>query len=146
MVMMTAHAFDIEAMANHLRGQEGFRPAAYKCTEGYWTIGIGHRCDANAPTMTREEAEKTLRADIAIAQKEVSKLLKGDHPEGVEFILVSMTFQLGALGLSKFKKMLDHIHNKNYKAASKEMLKSLWAKQTPKRAKLLADAMKEINE
>ena len=49
-----------------------------------------------------------------------------------------MCYQLGLAGFSKFKKTISYIEKKNYKEASKEMLDSKWAKQTPNRAKKLS--------
>ncbi len=57
-----------------------------------------------------------------------------------------MTYQLGRGGLSKFKKMKGALCNgskPNYIDAANEMLDSKWAKkQTPRRAKELADRMR----
>lgn len=136
-------ALDREAMAAHLRSEEGFSPKPYKCSEGFWTIGFGHRCEFNTPTITKEEANKILMTDIDKAHQEARKLLKGVHPESVEFVVVSMIFQIGPAGVAKFKKMLAKVNAKDYKGASKEMLNSKWANQTPNRAKRLAFTMEE---
>ena len=53
-----------------------------------------------------------------------------------------MVYQMGATGVSKFKSTLSHINNGNYEMASKEMLNSNWAKQTPDRAVRLADLVR----
>jgi lysozyme len=141
--MEVESTFDREAMANHLRSEEGYSPKPYKCTQGFWTIGFGHRCEFDTPAINKEEANKLLMADIDKAYKEARKLLKGNHPESVEFVVVSMIFQLGPTGVSKFKKMLAKVNARDYKGASKEMLDSKWAKQTPNRAKRLAYTMEE---
>ena len=48
-----------------------------------------------------------------------------------------MIFQLGAKGVSKFKKMLYFLNKKQKFMASLEMLDSLWDLQTPERVKNL---------
>ena len=48
-----------------------------------------------------------------------------------------MLFQLGAKGVSKFKKMLHFLNKKQKLMASLEMLDSLWYLQTPERVKNL---------
>ena len=62
--------------------------------------------------------------------------------EAVKDVIVEMCYQMGVSGFSKFKKTIDHLMRKDYKAASEEMLDSRWAKQTPNRAKKLSDYVK----
>ena len=65
-----------------------------------------------------------------------------DIDEQAEEILIEMVFQLGKNGVSKFKNMWKALAEKNYIGASYEMLDSRWAKQTPNRAKSMAELMK----
>ena len=68
----------------------------------------------------------------------------GDRP--VNFIakqvLIEMVFQLGIGGVGKFKKMWSALDNEDYGEASFQMMDSLWAKQTPKRAEKLSHKMR----
>jgi lysozyme len=59
-------------------------------------------------------------------------------------IVTEMVFQLGYNGTSKFKKTLGYIKEGSYYQASKEMLDSDWAKQTPERAMSLSKIMANI--
>ena len=52
---------------------------------------------------------------------------------------------MGAFGVSKFKGMLKALSEKDYKRASYEMLDSLWARQTPNRAKRMSERMANIS-
>lgn len=61
-----------------------------------------------------------------------------DSPDDVRDVLVEMAYQLGVSGLLKFKKTLKLITDRKYMEASVEMLDSLWARQTPNRAKKLS--------
>ena len=48
-------------------------------------------------------------------------------------------------GFSKFKKTIYLLETEQYDEASIEMLDSLWAKQTPNRAKELSEKLRGIN-
>jgi lysozyme len=49
-----------------------------------------------------------------------------------------MSFQLGVEGLLKFTNTIKAIQENRFEDASSSMLKSLWARQTPNRAKKMA--------
>jgi len=53
---------------------------------------------------------------------------------------------MGSEGVSKFKNTLKLINNKDYAGASKEMLDSKWAQQTPDRAVKLSNLMLSISK
>lgn len=57
--------------------------------------------------------------------------------------LVQMAYQLGVGGLLGFKKMLWCMEHGRYKQAAAEALDSLWARQTPKRARRVALMIRE---
>ncbi len=48
-----------------------------------------------------------------------------------------MVFQIGIVGVLKFKKLLNYMIKKNKYLVCFEMMNSLWYKQTPKRVKFL---------
>lgn len=56
--------------------------------------------------------------------------------------LLNMAFQMGVDGLLGFKNTLELIRTGSYEKAAEGMLSSLWAKQTPARAKRLAVQMR----
>ena len=56
-------------------------------------------------------------------------------------VLVNMAFQMGTAGLLAFNRTLVAIAQQRYAEASAYMLQSKWAKQTPARAKRMADQM-----
>ena len=53
-----------------------------------------------------------------------------------------MAFQMGVDGLLGFKNTLAMIQSGRYSDAAKGMLSSLWAKQTPARAKRMSEQMR----
>ena len=60
-------------------------------------------------------------------------------------VIVNMCYQLGLSGFSKFKKTIYLLETEQYEDASVEMLDSLWAKQTPNRAKELSETLRSID-
>jgi lysozyme len=56
-------------------------------------------------------------------------------------VLINMAFQMGIRGLLRFKRMLGSVEDGQYDEAAMEMVDSLWAQQTPERAKRLAKQM-----
>jgi lysozyme len=138
---LTASAMDLTST---LKVEEGLRLSVYHCSEGFPTIGYGHRCDENTKPITKEQAEKILAEDIAKAQKNVETLVGKNAPQEVKDIVVAMVFQIGFDGVSKFKTMLKCIKAKNYKGASAAMLDSKWSKQTPERAKRMSELMRKV--
>ena len=52
-----------------------------------------------------------------------------------------MCYQMGISGFSKFKKTIYYLETEQYEEASTECLDSLWAKQTPNRAKEVSEAI-----
>ncbi len=134
LAITTIHAADI---VEHLKAEEGFSATAYKDTLGNWTVGYGHKTTAGT-TITKEAAEVLLLTDIKKAQTAVTHLVGSDINSTVRLVITSMVFQMGEGGVAKFKKTLKLLRAKDFTAASVEMLKSDWAKQTPERARRLA--------
>ena len=95
--------------------------------------------------MTEEEAserlEKRLKKRIAHLEKTLDWFK--DLPPEVQSVVTEMTYQLGVTGFLKFKKCIANMKDKNWKGAADEMLDSLWAKQTSKRANRLASIVAE---
>jgi len=127
-----------------IKRHEGFRSKVYKCSEGYDTIGYGF-------------AIKDLEIDKDIAElilmRKIKKLLERiiktfnwfeKAPDNVKYVVTNMCYQLGVRGFGQFKKTIHLLETKEYKEASIEVLDSLWAKQTPNRAKELSEALSKI--
>lgn len=131
--------------------EENFKSKPYYCSEQYPTVGYGERVgDKNAPlpniTRTEKEAREFLRKRIqdAINKLSTQKALAWSKcNQQRQAILVSMVYQLGFNGTLVFKKMWAAIEVGNFEEASKQMLDSLWAKQTRNRALRHAKTMKE---
>lgn len=128
-----------------LRGEEGEVLTEYKDHLGYSTIGVGRLIDARkGGGITTEESAYLLSNDI---QKKLSELERKlpwvkELDEARRGVLLSMAFQMGTDGLLGFKNTLEMVRTGRYTDAAKGMLNSLWAKQTPQRAKRHSEQMR----
>jgi lysozyme len=131
-------------LIEQIKESEGFRPTVYQCTEGYDTIGYGFAI--KDLVLGEDICEIILERKIAELKLRIQQKLPfyDDMPEKAQDVIVEMCYQMGINGFSKFKKTIDHLMRKDYKAASVEMLDSRWAKQTPNRAKKLSNQMKNV--
>lgn len=128
------------SLIEDIKLEEGFVGMPYKDHLGFDTIGYGTKLP-----LTKSEAELLLSYRLQKFQSNVkSSLYYLDVPDEVWGILYHMAYQLGVAGLLKFKNMIKALEEKDYNKAGDEMLDSLWAKQTPNRAKKLSDKMKGI--
>lgn len=127
-----------------LIADEGLRLDMYKCSGDKWTIGVGHNLEAKP--ISRKAAMVILDDDISDAERDAKTLVSDFNglSDNVKIVLVSMVFQMGKRGVSNFKNMLQAIEIGAFDVASIEMLDSRWAKQTPNRAKRLAERMKNV--
>ena len=141
---------NLERLLESVKKHEGYRNKVYLDTLGKRTVGVGHLCVEDFWEDDKEYEEKFLMTilehDLQTAIKSAKQLIEefgcNDIDEQAEEILIEMVFQLGKTGVSKFKNMWKALAEKNYIGASYEMLDSRWAKQTPNRAKAMADLMK----
>jgi len=138
---------DIEQTKAEIKKEEGFRMETYKCTEGYLTGGYGHKMlEGEIPPTDMAGWNKLFERDFARAVSGAEDLLmiSPNVDDTARHIVVEMCYQMGSYGVSKFHGMLSALQESDYVTASKEMLDSRWAKQTPKRAMRMAERMRNI--
>lgn len=138
----------ITELATQLRRDEGEKLWAYKDHLGFLTIGIGRLIDkAKGGGITQGESTYLFENDINRITNTLDTRLpwwrKLDDPR--QGVLVAMAFQMGVDGLLGFRNTLEMVRVGNYEGASKNMLNSMWAKQTPERALRLSNQMKDGN-
>ena len=82
-------------------------------------------------------------ADILESVEGCRRLYAGwyEFSDELQHILVNMVFQMGAAGVGKFKMMNAAIEDGDFQEASRQMLDSRWARQTPNRANRLSERM-----
>jgi lysozyme len=128
-----------------IESDEGRIAHAYKDSLGYWTIGVGRLIDERkGGHLSDAEIDMLLDNDIASCVAALSDALPwfSKLDEVRQAVLISMAFQLGVAGLLKFQITLGSVETGDYTTAGDEMLQSRWAKQTPERARRLADMMR----
>lgn len=121
-----------------IKEEEGFREKPYLDTLGVPTFGIGFTY------ITEEEADWILNKRLSEIETELRvKYRWYDNLNATrQDVIISMVYQLGFGGIAKFKKFIAAMERKDYDTAAVEMLDSLWARQTPNRAKRQADMIK----
>ena len=131
-------------LLNQIKKHEGFRSTVYECTEGYETIGYGFAIkDLKLDEDIAEMILVRKIADLVARIKQTFPWTK-DAPEEIQDVVADMCYQLGVSGFSKFKKTIYYLETEQYEEASVEMLDSLWAKQTPNRAKELSEEVRAL--
>jgi lysozyme len=132
----------IDRVIAQLRGDEGERLTVYQDHLGYWTIGIGVLVDARKPGagITPEESAYLARNRVHARIASLSRALPWfDRLDAArQAALLNMSYQLGVEGLLAFAKALAAIRDERWDLAHTELLDSLWAKQTPERARRVA--------
>lgn len=129
---------------SQLKRDEGEVLSAYQDHLGYWTIGVGILIDSRKNGALRpEESEFIFNNRLRLKRAELEQRLPffktlDDARQGV---LLNMAYQLGTEGLLAFKQTLKSVEQGAYLKASQQMLDSLWARQTPKRAERLSEQM-----
>jgi Phage-related lysozyme (muraminidase) len=121
-----------------IKEEEGFREKPYLDTLGVPTFGIGFTY------ITEEEADWILAKRLSEIETELRvKYRWYDNLNATrQDVIISMVYQLGFGGIAKFKKFIAAMERKDYDTAAVEMLDSLWARQTPNRAKRQAYMIK----
>jgi len=128
-----------------IKKHEGFKSTVYQCTEGYDTIGYGFAI--KDLYLDKDIADLILMRKIHKLEERISERFDWflNSPKDVKSVIVNMCYQLGLSGFSKFKKTIYLLETEQYEEASFEMLDSLWAKQTPNRAKELSETLRNID-
>lgn len=128
-------------LTKQLRRDEGEKLFAYKDSLGYLTIGVGRLIDKRkGGGISPEESAYLLSNDIDKKDIDLRSRLPWFHSlnEARQGALLNMAFQLGVDGLMGFHQTLAAMRDEHYADAANHMLQSLWAKQTPERAKRIA--------
>jgi lysozyme len=117
------------------------RHVLYKCSAGYWTLGIGRNVDVNGGLgLSEDEVDYLLENDIARVIKELSLEYSwfNDLDDVRRDAMIDISFNLGATKLRKFVLALDAMAKADYKSASEEFLDSDWSRTVKGRSIELA--------
>jgi len=135
----------VQKATDQIKQDEGLVLHAYDDHLGFATIGYGRLIDRRkGGGISQDEAEYLLKNDVNarlnVLQNAIPFFNRLDDAR--KAVLLNMSFQLGIAGLLKFKSTLAFIEAGDFESAAANMLKSLWAKQTPNRAKRMAEQMR----
>ena len=156
---------NLQILYDEIASDEGKRLSPYFCSENHLTIAIGHKLTEDDPestwlaynsdkeaapfhTITEERCKELFERDVMIAIQGCRHIYDDfdEFTNELQHILINMVFQMGAGGVGKFKAMNKCIEDQDYLGASKEMLDSKWARQTPNRSKRLSSRMAALAE
>lgn len=128
---------ELNATEAYIHDEEGYRAKPYRCTSGALTIGIGYNLDAGMPF---DEAVLLMRHRIDKIRRALLERLEWFPKlnEARQAALLSMAYQMGLSGLLGFRRTLATMASGDWEKASREMLNSKWARQTPERAQRTA--------
>jgi len=121
---------------------EGFNGMPYEDSLGFTTIGYGTKLP-----LSETEATILLKYRLSISKCELLAYKPNITilPQDAQDIVLNMVYQIGIDGVMSFRKMWKALEEEDYNTAAKEMLDSLWAKQTPSRAEELAKRMAQLS-
>lgn len=135
-------------LIKNLKLHEGANARIYLDSRGFETIGYGFKVDCltrdelllnggKVQPMSKEVAEQILILKIKKLRPKVFNALKWleAKPLPVQECVLEMAYQMGLEKLLTFKNTLKFIELGEYKKAYENGLLSLWAKQTPSRAR-----------
>ena len=134
-----------------LRFHEGERLTAYRDTEGYWTIGVGHLLpNPRNPKwegfrITKAQSEELFQKDwnSHLTQLEVFAPWALSFDEARRYVILDMTFNLGIEpfdgdGFKDWPIFVRQLKGHQWEAAAANMRSTLWARQVKGRAQRLA--------
>ena len=131
-------------LIDRIKKHEGYVGVVYKDSLGIDTIGYGF-------AIKHLELDEDICHEILIRKmKDLEDSIKikfswfNYMPPQIKDVIMEMCYQLGVGGFSKFRKTIAYLQDKQWNKASEEMLDSLWAKQTPNRAKALSNIVKGV--
>lgn len=120
-----------EAGVNLIKKFEGLELTAYRCSANKLTIGYGHTSAAGLPlvkegmTITKEAAEKILRADLRMFEDAVDWLVKVSLTPNQHGALMSWVYNLGLPALER-STLLKRINAGQFDKVPAEFMK--WTK------------------
>ena len=145
---------DVDKLREELIYDEGVRLDVYRCTEGYLTVGIGHKIidgdiEYGKPegyTITEKRMKQLFDLDVAVVREDCHRLYNDfdDLPEEAQRIIANMMFNLGLPTMKKFRGMKRCVDERNWSGAADEMVDSRWYEQVTNRANRLVKRMRAL--
>ena len=138
----------------NIKENEGFCGEIYEDSRGYKTIGYGFLVAAlskdelalnggRVEPMSRAAADQILELKLRKLRPAVFEAFAWlqDKPQNVQDVVIEMCYQMGIAKVQKFVTTLHHIRMGEYEKAIANGLRSLWAQQTPNRARKVLNGL-----
>ena len=137
-----------------IKENEGLKDHRYEDSLGRLTVGYGFLLAAltadelalnggKYEPMSKETADKILELKLKKLTAAVFATFDWlkEKPKNVQEVVIEMAYQLGVSKVKKFVTTMHHIRVGEYRAAYQSGMNSLWAKQTPNRAKKVLNGL-----
>lgn len=112
-----------ELASEFIAEQEGFRPMAYKCPAGVWTIGFGHTKGVQpGDLIIKSQAYELLDNDLKQTQDELATLIHVPVSKNQFIALMSFVYNFGLTKCRNYT-LFKHIN-----AEDIEAVKTWWIK------------------
>lgn len=133
---------NIDTITSSLKRHEGYRARVYDDSLGIPTIGYGFAI--KDLVLSESISALILKDKVSVLVSQVKdKFPWLEHsPESVQEVVVEMCYQIGVTGVSNFKNTLRAMQEGRWSDAANGMLDSKWARQTPSRAKEMAEIIR----
>lgn len=138
----------------NIKENEGFCGEIYEDTRGYKTIGYGFLVSAlskdelalnggKIEPMGRAAADQILELKLKKLKPRVFEAFAwlAEKPINVQDVVIEMCYQMGIAKVQKFVTTLHHVRMGEYEKAVQSGLRSLWAQQTPNRARKVLNGL-----
>ena len=121
-----------------------YKRQVYRCTRNFDTIGYGFAI--KDLVLDEDIADEILVRKLNDLMRAINKKFNWVEglPKEAQDVVIEMCYQLGVSGFSKFKKSINYLKNHDFRNASSEILRSVWAEQTPNRAKELSNILSKL--
>lgn len=147
---------DMALLTAELRQDEGYRNRRYRCSEGKWTIGIGHNLEGKKfrphtwalIKLEHPRIENALLDDhVVLSDGLIERIFAEDVEDACADLdaiwigwrgldeerkraLINMSFQMGGQRLATFRFMWAALRLRDFGTAAAEAKNSLWFDQT----------------
>ena len=135
---------NLEAYVKRIKEEENFTPYSFWDDakgggKGQWTWGYGTEAPGPGATCTKEQAEGELRNRVQSNVMVFSRVFKDVFiPDTKALALLDMLYNLGETRFKTFKKMITAVKKGDWTEAGKQVRKSVYYGQVPKRAEINA--------
>jgi lysozyme len=149
---------NLKRLIRQLEIDAGKKLRVYSDTEGFLTVGIGHKISKKDPlpirslklgdTITEAQSRELFEEDLAIAFSDFRIIFPDWEtiPAEAQEVLINMLFFLGRDNFLSLKELIATVYTKNWANVAKEMESSFWYAQYGEQARRLTAKMRIIHE